>query len=277
MLAVAFDMKPRGVLPGSITELSALLGKSPQDVMPHLAELECRRVFSRGREVKTDLNPANWDMSELSDDCIVSRRMYREWKLRCIRAAAGSKGGIAKSSKSDSKKQDTNPLLPTHSNEFIEAKALANAEQIPNSNSNSNYRPIDLERGCGGKQKNKDRTNSKPEGLGEIFAAMGGLSDPTEELVGRVIRITGEPKWKEWWTEVLDAITHRGGKALSATMEAIDHCENAVDPVKRKTKDVGAYRNGVNGARGDLVRKVTRIMKANRLYWPTFPDKAKSA
>jgi hypothetical protein len=82
MLCVMHHCDPYGVLVDQHgkamppSALAILIGIAPEVVTGSLAELESHRVFSRDDQGR-----------------IVSRRMQRDYHLREVRAAAGSKGG----------------------------------------------------------------------------------------------------------------------------------------------------------------------------------------
>lgn len=100
MLCRMFNATTRGVLTGDMEPLSRSLGTTVDELKPLIEELEKERVFSRGFECGNGL----------PNDVIVSRRMYREFRLSRVRKEAGSLGGRAKA---------------------VSSKRLANAYQTP--------------------------------------------------------------------------------------------------------------------------------------------------
>lgn len=134
--------------------------------------------------------------------------------------------------------------------------------------------------------KSRDRARASDASPTPIGAIIGNLSDPVstaqivvggsalgpEPLAQRIVNLTGEPHWRSWWTTVLSQLLERPAGYLELA-DAVRHVADAQDPGTRAVKDVGEMREPGKY----LVGRITRIMRAHRLRWPTFPQKGAPA
>lgn len=281
MLCMMWLEPIRGVITESMEELAVLFGKPLSEIEPLLAELRKNRVYSTGAEMNEMLHENGITCVEpLPPNAFVNRRMFRAYVRGRMRAAAGRKGGNAKSrlkqnastiahggnGKLAGKSDFTNHhdaysyVLPPVAN------GVAKLKQTPIQNEERRY-----------EYENKysytadDKSCRKdPVTVGEIIesAVSPTPEQQIETMALRAAALTREPAWLPWWRETLASL--HAAEGLAGVHEALEHMANATNRTQADLKGVGAYRDHA-GASRDLVRKVCARMKRHNLRWPAFP------
>ena len=241
MLAVMADKTPQGVIAGDLEALAEAMGFAGP--MAHawattyshlIEELETKRVFSRGEDVDDDLD----------SDCIVNRRMYREWcKAEGIsadrRRAASIRWERAKGlDQSDADRailekidaEIARDACKTHASGCkTDAKRMQRESEERRENKGDSE-----ESGGGGACKNMliptqpypTQPNPNPGGAGgavQIAEAIG-LLEPLNgrSVFGAIIELTGDRRGAraKWWNSVVNAF--RKKRLLGALMEQVE-------------------------------------------------------
>ena len=93
---------------------------------------------------------------------------------------------------------------------------------------------------------------------------------PDQDLVERIVTVTGEPEWRDWWTAVLERLD---GAGVAGELEGhVRYAEDCANPAQREIKDLGELQN----PGGFLAKKATALCKRARVRWPAFPKEVRA-
>ena len=104
---------------------------------------------------------------------------------------------------------------------------------------------------------------------GEISALVSASAsaDLKNELLGRVIALTGDEVWRAWWLKIFGDYEASGGN-LSDFEEHVKYAEDCSNEEMRRVKDLGELKN----VGGFLVKQATKLLKTRHIRWPRFPE-----
>ena len=108
--------------------------------------------------------------------------------------------------------------------------------------------------------RTRAREASQPTHISAVFT-----QDPEPDLVERIVAVTGEPEWREWWVTVVSRLDSAG--VVGELDGWVRYAENCADPVQRERKDLGELM----APGGFLIDKATALCKRAGVRWPAFP------